>query len=331
MNRGDGHPRRFRVHVLGCKVNQGEARQIERRLEQAGLRPAEPDETPDLVVLHTCAVTAEAQRQSAQSLRKFRAQTPGASLWLSGCGAGPGLIESACADVVLPAGPDWNERLTAALSRIQPKSEDSIPILTGFGSRIRAFLKIQDGCDYSCSYCIVPQLRGPSRDRAVPEILDEARALISGGCGELVVTGISIGLFGRNSKTLSLPRLLERLTHLPGLLRLRISSLHPAELTPELLAVWRERRSILMPHLHLPLQSGSDRILRKMKRGYTVSGFLRAMDRARRALGDPAFHTDVIAGFPGETEQDAEATERLVQAAGFERLHVFPYSARPGT
>jgi threonylcarbamoyladenosine tRNA methylthiotransferase MtaB len=313
-------------------VNQAEARRIEDDLEQAGLRRA-GEESPDLIVLHSCAVTAEAESQSAQALRRLRSRFPSARLIWSGCGAGRH-ADPATADVVIAPGPgwirEWNRILTGlhSVRAREPATDD--PGLRSFGGRVRAFLKVQDGCDLTCAYCIVPSLRGPSRDRPVADVLKEARTLVNGGCPELVVTGVSVGLYGRRGGT-SLPELLKRLTDLPGLERIRLSSLHPAEVDADLLRVWREGQARIMPHLHLPLQSGSDSVLKKMRRGYTVQRFCRAVDQIRNALERPGISTDLIAGFPGETEDDARASEALCERIGFSKIHVFPFSSRPGT
>jgi threonylcarbamoyladenosine tRNA methylthiotransferase MtaB len=324
--------RTYRVEVLGCKVNQCEARQAERILDDAGLRPAAPGEAADVSVVHSCAVTAEALRQSLQRLR--RAARAGGRAVLSGCGAAAdaaaaGHLPGAAA---VPAGPDW----AAAFARAAREWAGATvarcrrPAPGPAGAPARAFLKIQDGCDRRCAYCIVPRLRGPSRDRPADEVIAEAARLAAAGHREIVVTGVHAGLYGGDGARAALPRLLERLAATPGLERIRMSSLHPAELTPELLRAWADAPAIA-PHVHLPLQSGSDRVLRRMRRGYTADGFRAAVARARAALDRPSFTTDVIAGFPGETDDDFEATLALCREIGFGRVHVFPFSPRPGT
>lgn len=322
---------RFRVRVLGCRVNQAEARKIEESLENAGLRGAGPGEEPDLVLLHSCAVTAEAEAQSAQQLRRLRARYPDARLVWSGCGAGRHAGKG-IANFLIEPGPNWETRWTEvldALTRPGLRSMGSDSMSGPRAGRVRAFLKVQDGCDLSCAYCLVPSLRGPSREIPPENVLREARALVASGCPELVVTGVSVGLYGRDRAGLA--TLLTQLTELPGLERVRLSSLHPAEVNAELLAVWRERQERIQPHLHLPLQSGSDRVLAAMRRGYDVRGFLGAVDRARSALDAPSFTTDLIAGFPGETGEDHRDSVRLCEEIGFARMHVFPFSPRPGT
>ncbi len=335
---GPDPARTYAVSVLGCKVNQYEARQAASMLDRAGLAPAPPGTSPDVLVLHTCAVTGEAARQSAQALRRARRAHPAARIVLSGCAAEPGLLEPPRDVPSVAPGPGWAAAFDAVLDTLPlpgPRGTRTAagggPALERFTGQTRAYLKIQDGCDLSCAYCIVPSLRKGPRDKPLRALLDEARALADHGHAELVVTGVCVGLYGRRGPgTPPLSRVMRELAAIPAVHRLRLSSLHPAELTPDLLAAWSETPKIA-PHAHLPLQSGSDRILRAMRRGYTADAFLRAADRLRAALDRPALSTDVIAGFPGETGEDHAATERVCRAAGFSRLHVFPFSARPGT
>lgn len=336
---GPPTPATYSVRVLGCKVNQYEARQIERILERRGLRPAPEGCAADVAVIHTCAVTSAAMRKSAQWLRAARAAAAGGSRVIAtGCAGAAGLSAArAGADAVVPAGPDWAGGFEAALDRMLGPSDaarDAAPEAPGgppierFSGHTRAFLKIQDGCDLRCSYCIVPSLRGAPRDKPLDELLAEARALVRAGHIEIVVTGVSVGLWGRGSGGLA--RVLRELARIEGLARIRMSSLHPAELTPDLLDAWAATPAML-PHVHLPLQSGSDEVLARMNRGYTAAEFLDAVGRARAALDRPSFTTDLIVGFPGETDADFERTLEACRAACFVRMHVFPFSARPGT
>jgi threonylcarbamoyladenosine tRNA methylthiotransferase MtaB len=325
----------YAVKVLGCKVNTYEAEQICRRLDGKGLRPVGPGEGASVVVVHTCAVTSNAVRKSRQAVRRLRERHPGASVVVTGCAAAEELL-ARLEGVAARIGPraDWletfQERVLDALpagGRETPSAGAPAP---GFGGQARAFLKIQDGCDLGCTFCIVPRLRRAPRDKPLAAILREARDMVSAGHRELVVTGVSIGLYGRDAGCPGLPEVLDRLAAVPGLRRIRLSSLHPRELTDELLAVWAASPAI-MPHVHLPLQAGSDRVLAAMHRGYSAGEFLDAVARARTALPDPAFNTDVIAGFPGESRDDFAETIRVCRAVGFSRMHVFPYSVRPHT
>jgi len=329
-------PTTFSVEVLGCKVNQHEAQQIRCALEAAGLRAAADGTVPDLAVVHTCAVTAEALRQSRQAAR--RRGGAATRLILSGCGASPqlGAAAEVAAAAVVPAGPNWVERLVAAAESLGARGAASAhaagfgTILDRFAGHTRAFVKAQDGCDNGCAYCIVPRLRGPPRDRPAGEILAEARSLAAAGHAELVLSGVCVGRYGDGGGRETLADLIAQLDRVEGLERLRLSSLHPAELTDELLAAWRASPK-MAPHAHLPLQSGSDAVLARMGRGYTAAQFLEAVERLRRALDRPAIATDVIVGFPGETEDDFEQTLAVARRAGFSRIHGFRFSPRPGT
>lgn len=322
--------RTYRVRVLGCKVNQYEARQIAQTLEAHGLVEAAGDAPGDLEVVHTCAVTGSAESKTRQLIRRVLAESAGGVVLASGCGAARVREEGVLA---IPSGPGWVRGLENALAALPlPRppecSGSAAATLRDFRGHTRAFLKIQDGCDAGCSYCIVPSLRGGPRDKPLGELVREASDLVAAGHREIVVTGVHVGAWGRGGGGLG--RVLETLAGVQGLERIRMSSLHPAELDERLLAVWAAHPALL-PHVHLPLQSGSDRVLDGMRRGYSRAEFLRAVDRARFALDEPSFSTDIIVGFPGETESDFDDTLDVCRAVGFCRIHVFPYSARTGT
>ncbi len=326
--------KRYCVRVLGCKVNQYEARQIEHLLDRMGLAPASAGETAGVAILHGCAVTNMAARKSRQALRKLRTDHPNATLIMSGCGAAINHFDAAAERChTAPSGEYWLQNLEAcvndALGRTPSHEADGTIGLERFSGHKRAFLKIQDGCSIGCTYCIVPTLRGGSRDKPLDELLHEAEALTVNGYTELVVTGVSVGLYGMNGGP-ALSNVLRGLLRIPGIQRLRMSSLHPQEVSDELLEVWSSTKR-MMPHVHLPLQSGSTRLLAAMRRGYTAESFLETIQRFCDALDRPAFTTDVITGFPGETKEDFEATRYIIEETGFSGLHVFPYSNRPGT
>ncbi|AKJ65559.1 MiaB/RimO family radical SAM methylthiotransferase [Kiritimatiella glycovorans] len=319
----------FRVRVLGCKVNQCEAEEIRGALSARGLREAGRGESTAVAVLHSCAVTAEAVRKTRQALRRLAKEEPD-RLLLSGCAAGEALTGELKPDPVrVPAGPGWRERLETALDGAGLGRVAGGPVRASDPRQIRAFLKIQDGCDLGCAYCIVPSLRGTPRDRPPGEVLAEARELAGRGHREIVVTGISVGLYGRDGGY-DLREVLDPLTRMEDVARVRLSSLHPSELTDPLLEFW-SRTGKLMPHVHLPLQSGSDAVLAAMGRGYDGAQFRAAVARMRAARENPAITTDVIVGFPGETEADFARTMELCRGTGFSRMHVFPFSVRPGT
>jgi threonylcarbamoyladenosine tRNA methylthiotransferase MtaB len=323
--------------VLGCKVNQYEAQQIRRRLQLIGLEPARPGQAADLAVVHSCAVTSQAVRKSRQVMRRLQQLHPDARVVITGCAASESLMEDLAseADRMAPR-EDWLTSvgalaadLTPPISRPDPPPAAQLG-LSRFHGQARAFLKVQDGCDIGCSFCIVPRLRRAPRDKPAAEVVAEAKAMVRAGHREIVVAGVSVGLYGRRGGPGSLSGILRDVLDIPGLRRVRVSSLHPCELSDELLEVWASSPK-MMPHVHLPLQSGSDAVLADMNRGYNADQFLDAVDRARRALDRPAFNTDVIVGFPGETEEAFGDTLRVAKAAGFARMHVFPYSPRPHT
>jgi threonylcarbamoyladenosine tRNA methylthiotransferase MtaB len=325
------------VDVLGCKVNQYDARQIAGLLDRYGLHLAPTSEQADLVVVHTCGVTADAARKSRQTIRRMQRGNPQAKIVVTGCAANEELTQVSHAPTLrVPAGKDWLQHLATQIDALKtPESGLAETIQTdafavsNFGDHTRAFLKVQDGCNIGCTYCIVPSLRKAPRDKSIEAAVAAATQLTEKGYREIVVTGVSVGLYGRQSGN-SLAELLRHLLQIPNLGRLRLSSLHPGELTDELLAVWAGSKQI-MPHLHLSLQSGSNATLQAMRRGYTAEEYFAAVERARAALGNPAFTTDVIVGFPGETDQHFEESYTFCQKVGFSQMHTFTYSPRPGT
>ncbi len=326
----------YALDVLGCKVNQYDARQIARLLEGFGLREADK-EPADLVVVHTCGVTATAVRKSRQTLRRLIRKNPDAVVFLTGCAAGEEIIEGfAGVDARIAAGAGWVQMLADELQTFSlpnpdfhlPENADELAVET-FGKQTRAFLKIQDGCDAGCAYCIVPHLRKTPRDKSIKAAVAEAEALVKRGYKEIVITGVHIGLYGRGEDS-SLSDILAKILDVPNIGRIRMSSLHPSELTDELLAVWASSPKV-MPHVHLSLQSGSDSVLERMGRGYTSDEYAAAVERARAALDNPAITTDVIVGFPGETDEEFKETFEFCKQIGFSQMHIFTFSPRPGT
>ena len=326
----------YALDVLGCKVNQYDSRQIARLLEGFGLRKAD-GEPADLVVVHTCGVTATAVQKSRQSVRRLARKNPDAAVFLTGCAASEeitiGLDE---VGTRVAAGAGWIQLLADELLMFSlpnpdfrlPENADELAV-DEFGGHTRAFLKIQDGCDANCAYCIVPQLRKTPRDKSVEAAVAEAEALVKRGYKEIVIAGVHVGLYGRETEG-SLSDVLARILEVPDIGRIRMSSLHPDELSEDLLKVWAGAPQ-LMPHLHLSLQSGSDGVLERMGRGYTAEEYADAVARARAALGNPAITTDVIVGFPGETDEEFEETFEFCKRIGFAQMHIFNYSPRPGT
>ncbi len=327
-------PRTCRLVTLGCKVNQYETQYARETLEANGYVEAADGQAPDLCVVNTCTVTGEGDAKSRQLVRRLHQAHPAAAIVVMGCYA--------------TRDPDAVGRLPGVVKVITDKQrlvEELAPFgvtaapagISRFDDHQRAFVKVQDGCLLHCSYCIIPQVRLTVRSRRPEEIEEEVLRLIADGHQEIVLTGIHLGHYGIDlcrgrprEQWVRLSHLLRRLARLPGDFRLRLSSLEAAEARDDLVGVLaREPR--VCPHLHLCLQSGSDRILAAMKRRYRSAGFLERCRRIRAALDEPALTTDVIVGFPGETDADFEATCRAVRAAGFCRIHVFSYSPRQGT
>ncbi|HIE09981.1 MAG TPA: MiaB/RimO family radical SAM methylthiotransferase [Kiritimatiellae bacterium] len=322
---------RYRVLVLGCKVNQYEAQEIREHLGELGFRQATGGEA-ELWIIHGCAVTEFALRKTRKLVRAA-VRSPG-SRWviLTGCAAAvPDGDPMRLSAGLVPAGPDLLARLDRVLAgrgAISRGVEGHGHGISRFQGRTRAVVKVQDGCDRRCSYCIVPLLRGAPHCRSARAVYDEVRRLAAVGYREIVISGVNVGSYAADGRDLA--GLLEMLLEVSAIARIRLSSLHPRQLSTRLLNLWGTSDR-LAPHLHLPLQSGSDRILRLMRRDYSLAEYLAAVARAREYIRDPAVTTDVMVGFPGETASDFEETVKAVREIGFARVHVFPFSPRPGT
>jgi threonylcarbamoyladenosine tRNA methylthiotransferase MtaB len=326
--------RTCRLVTMGCKVNQYETQLVKEALEQGGIREAAADESADLCVVNTCTVTSEADSKARQLIRQLAKRQPGAQTVVFGCYAArepetlsrlPGVIAVVGDNRELP---DVFERF--GVTR-WPTG------ISRFDGHRRAFVKVQDGCILNCTYCIIPQVRPGLRSRTPQEIKDEVRRLVDRGYKEIILTGIHLGHFGvetTRGRSGNVPyrlwHLVRELDRIPGTWRLRLSSLEAAEVGPDFLAAIGDCER-LCPHFHLCLQSGSDAVLSRMKRRYRVGRFLEKLDAIRERLYEPAFSTDVIVGFPGETEFDFVQTLDTCQRAGFMKIHIFPYSPRRGT
>lgn len=327
----------MRVHLqtLGCRLNEAEVESWSRDFQLRGHRIcAEPDQA-DLLVVNTCAVTEEAVRKSRKLLRRAHRDNPGAKLVITGCYASlqPGTAGNLPGVDLLVPNPD-KDRLVEIASRAldldtmpaQAMEPDGEPLW--IRRRHRAFIKVQDGCRYQCTFCIVTLARGEERSRPVAEVVAELNQLRASGIQEAVLTGVQIGGYGRDLGT-SLADLVRAILADTDLPRLRIGSLEPWGLPWGFWSLFDNPR--LLPHLHLPLQSGSDPVLRRMARRCKASEFLALAERARERVADLNLTTDIIVGFPGETDQDWQATLDLVQQASFGQLHIFPFSPRQGT
>jgi threonylcarbamoyladenosine tRNA methylthiotransferase MtaB len=337
-------PRTVAFATLGCRLNQVDTQQLQTMLEGRGFRTVPVDEVADVVVVNTCTVTARAEFSDRQAIRRAARVSPHARLVVTGCWAqtSPGEV-ARLGEVDLVVGnadkhrlPELLDGLFAARVHVSDIASaprlDALPAPTArIAGRSRAFLKVQDGCQHRCAFCIVPLARGPSRSLDAGVLLDHARRLVASGHPEIVLTGVDLGHYGSDQvPRTSLAALLRALTEIPGLHWVRLSSILPAYFTPELLEVVTAS-SRVAPHFHLPLQSGSDRILRRMRRPYDTRLYRKVVDRLAAAVRAPGLGADVIVGFPGETEADFEQTQALVRELPFSYLHVFPYSSRRGT
>jgi threonylcarbamoyladenosine tRNA methylthiotransferase MtaB len=338
-------PQAYDVYVLGCKVSQVEADHLARILETAGLCRVRPGGSADILVLHACTVTERADRDALRLLRRLRRENPAALLAVTGCLAErdpDGLARRPEVDLIVGHGssaalPRLIEEAAAgllpgkvAVLGVSPDEVLRSPLAwtTGPG-RTRAFLKVQDGCGRRCAFCIVPSLRGSERSAPSAEVEEAIHALGAQGVPEVVLCGVHLAAFGSNQGE-SLVALLGRLESRPPACRVRLSSLEPMEAGEDLVDLVASG-SVVAPHLHLPLQSGCDAVLRRMRRGMTTGRFRALLHRAWR--GNPRMHlaTDVIAGFPGETDGEFSETEALLRDLPLASLHVFPFSPRSGT
>ena len=354
------------VKTLGCKVNTFDSHALENQFRAAGYDLVATPTDADVTIVNTCSVTANADREARYLARRLRRDSPDGLIVFTGCYAqtdSARLVAMNEIDYVVPN--DAKERLVSlvgqSLSDVQNQGAQASGVakLLGGGTLVkenrqthfkssvtlfdradsaqtRAFVKIQDGCNGFCSYCLIPYARGASRSVPPAVVVAEVRRLIAIGTHEIVFTGIHIGDYGRDLAAFAgvenpVVDLLSEIFALPGLGRVRISSLEPSELSPPLLALFKENSPVVCDHLHLPLQSGSDRILKLMRRSYDVDTYRAAVDGFRAAFPDASIGADVIPGFPGESDDDFAATVTLASSAALSYLHVFPYSARPNT
>lgn len=321
-------PVSVRVITLGCKVNQCDGDEIARALAARGYRIARRGQSADCYIVNTCTVTATADAKARKLIRGVARANPGARVIATGCWAQRAPEEAARLPGVSAVVPNTRKREIADLVATMLPLDAALPDKAPAG-RTRAFLKVQDGCDHRCAYCAVPDARGRPESKALSQALEEARALAAAGIQELVLCGIRLGAYGSDSGNGGLGALLRALREI-DLPRIRLSSVEPMDLKQDLLDEMSDHPR-LCHHLHLPLQSGDDAVLAAMNRGYTRSVFADLVSRVRRMWPDVAISTDVMVGFPGETEAQFEATARFAREVGFARLHVFPYSRRPGT
>ena len=332
------------LHNLGCKVNGYEMDVMQQMLQENGYKIVPFDEAADIYIVNTCTVTNIADRKSRQMLHRAKKQNPDAVVVAVGCYVQTGGDNVAADDAIdLAIGNNRKGELVSILEDYlngRERTDSVIDIghtdeyeqmrLTRTAEHTRAFIKIQDGCDQFCTYCIIPYARGRVRSREEDDILKEVRGLAQAGYREIVLTGIHISSYGIDKGTPGLADLLDRLQEIDGISRIRLGSLEPRIVTEEFV-----RRISAMPkicpHFHLSLQSGCDTVLRRMNRHYTSGEYFQTTELLREYYGNPAITTDVIAGFPGETQEEFLETERFVRKVNFYEMHIFKYSRRKGT
>ena len=331
------------IETHGCKLNTADSQQLAAEFLRAGFAVQVRDDegmVPDVFVLNSCTVTHVADKKARQAISAAKRRSPNALTVMTGCYPERSEEETASlSGIDLVVGNRRKPELVAVIAErlsvtLTPctNGRDVIPAGALLG-RTRASVKIQEGCDQICAYCIVPKVRGRERSVSVEEIVRKIRQLEDAGCQEVIFTGTQLGHYGFDlGNGVDLASMLRSVLTETGMPRIRVSSLQPPEIDDELLDVWvNEGEGRLCPHFHIPLQSGSEGILRRMRRTYSPDEFLCKVELVRARIGACGVTTDVIAGFPGETDDDHEASASVMRSAEFSDAHVFPYSARPGT
>ena len=328
-------------HTFGCKLNFSETSSVARMFSEKGIRRVQSGETPDIGVVNTCSVTDVADKKCRQAINRFARLYPEAVIVVTGCYAQLKSDEiAAIHGVDIVAGTDRKLELLDYLDRWleNRRTESYITPLTDIrkfdpscsrGDRTRYFLKVQDGCDYWCSYCTIPKARGRSRSGTIESIVDQARQVAEEGGREIVLTGVNIGDFGKGRDDTFFD-LIKALDNVDGIERYRISSIEPNLLTDEMIE-WVASSRRFMPHFHIPLQAGSDEVLRLMRRHYDTALFRHRVERIREVMPHAFIGVDLIVGARGETDELFERSRDYVESLDISRLHVFPYSERPGT
>lgn len=319
--------KKFKIATLGCRTNQYESQAYAKQLREMGFSEASDREKADLCIVNTCTVTEGADRSSRYQIRHLSKAHPNAKVIVTGCLADRLPKELASMEEVYAV--VANKEKEHLLAHVYP-AEEKLPefSIDQFGGHTRAFVKVQDGCNSFCTYCILPYVRGRSRSREIQAILHEIKTLIQNGYKEIVITGINVGDFNGGGKTLA--ELVCEVDQIKGLQRLRISSIDPDEVDEALLDAVIHGRTTCHS-MHIVLQSGSNAILKRMNRKYTRQMFLQTIERCKKASKDFTFTTDIIVGFPGETEEDFQETLDVMQEVKFAKVHMFPYSVRQRT
>ncbi len=326
---------KLKTVTLGCKVNQYETEYVREGLLNIGYTDALDHDSADLCIVNTCTVTAEGDSKSRQVIRRLARENPASKIVVMGCYATRAAGEVASLPNVTEVVTDKRE-LPDLLGRFGVT--DAPTGISGFGRRHRAYVKVQDGCMLRCSFCIIPYVRPQLASRPIEHILDEVRRLVDRGFREVVLTGIHLGHYGvewnrdtSKDHWTRLSHLVRRIAELPGEFRVRLSSIEATEVTRELIDVMSDRPEKVCPHLHISMQSGSDGVLRRMRRRWGARRFVDRCELLKERLDRPAITTDVIVGFPGETDAEFAETVEACRQVGFSKIHLFPFSARRGT
>ena len=335
-----GHAKAM-YHTFGCKLNFAETASLSRLLEERGVTRADKTDEPDVIVINSCSVTELADKKCRQTIRSLARKHPQAGIVVTGCYAQlkPQEVKS-LPGVVIVAGADQKGMLPDMITDWLEAGRESVEVsahrdISRFipscsrGDRTRYFLKVQDGCNYYCSYCTIPLARGHSRSGEIGEIVEQARKVAAEGGREIVITGVNIGDFGygRDDNFFDLIR---RLDEVEGIDRYRISSIEPNLLTDEIIE-WVAKSRAFMPHFHIPLQAGDDEVLKLMRRRYDTALFRHRVETIRSVLPEAFIGVDLITGARGETREHFERSKSFIESLPISRLHVFPYSERPGT
>ncbi|MFN2353419.1 MAG: tRNA (N(6)-L-threonylcarbamoyladenosine(37)-C(2))-methylthiotransferase MtaB [Desulfopila sp.] len=335
------------IHTLGCKINQYESASFLSSFEARGHRIVASGSNSDVIVINTCSVTNKAGAQSRHAIRKSLRDNPRAKIVITGChaevaaeqlkameemqGRSACIVGNADKHLLVDAALADNHGVYSLHTPVNEQRHISPLPVRNFGGRTRAYLRIQDGCDSFCSYCIVPHTRGRSRSLGIDDVLRQAKIFAEEGYREIVVSGIHVGYYGADlADDIDIAGIMETLCHTTPRIRYRLSSIEPVEISDKLLAVMAENNNF-MPHLHIPLQSGNDDILLRMGRRYSTSRFAEIVDLCNRRITDVAIGIDILAGFPGETDEQFSSTYSFLEDLDCTYLHVFPYSMRPGT
>ncbi len=322
--------KKYKIATLGCRTNQYESLAYQNQLQKAGYQEAKEGENAEICIVNTCTVTQSADSHSRNQIRKLRKNHPGAQIVVTGCMAEQGknkLLEMDEANYIVS-----NADKDQLLNKVFPKEEFPEFVIETMDSQTRAFVKIQDGCNSFCSYCIIPYVRGRSRSRSLADIYKEVKNLVQHGVKEVVLTGINIGDFDGNdpSGETQLCHVVEAIHSIEGLKRIRISSIDPDEVDEKLIETLKNSPKACSS-MHIVLQSGSNWILKRMNRKYTRQMFFQTIDRLKSFSSDFTFTTDVIVGFPGERDCDFQDTLEVIKQVKFAKVHMFPYSPRKRT